>query len=256
MKKIRLTLCSLLVCLIAAFGLSTVVSAAAAPVCLKEQTLRFQKIADWNSGYGIDGTGLDGTVVEQDLYIGNLSPSAVVTNVKSSNKNFTAEKVKGLNAIRVDRKDYEHIIKNGEKTTISFTVKQNGKTYKLSSRVTFMRFKTVFKNFKLGSKDYFAEFSGFRQPVVKLAKRGTVKLQINPAAGYEIDDISITYSGSGASSYKTVKNGSRVSLKNALSISVQYHTTKKPAYYQAPGKGYLYGMTASPLHYWFTVRLK
>lgn len=250
MKKIRLILCSLLICLVAAFGVPAVVNAAAAPVCLKQQTLRFQKIGDWNNG------GVQGTVVEESLYIGNLSESAVVTNIKSSNKNFTAQKIQGLNAIRVDRKDYDHIIKNGEKTTISFTVKQNGKTYKLSSKVTFMRFKTVFKNFKLGSTDYYAAFSGYRQPMVKLAKRGTVKLQINPAAGYVIDSIGISYSGSGDSSFKTVKNGSKVSLKNAQSMTVEYHTTKQPAYYKAPGKGYNYGMTASPLHYWFSVRLK
>ena len=76
------------------------------------------------------------------IYIKNLSRSAVITNVKSSNKYYTASKAAGLNAVYVQTTSDSgpiHYVKDGEKTKLRFTVKQNGKSYNLSCAVTFKK---------------------------------------------------------------------------------------------------------------------
>lgn len=98
----------------------------------KKATLRYLK---WTN-YVVDGREKFSTIAWDPLYIGNLSGSAVITNIKSSNKHFTARKGVGVNAIYVEEKP-DYVIKDGIKTTISFNVTQNGRTYKLSSRITF-----------------------------------------------------------------------------------------------------------------------
>ena len=139
MKKLRFVLCSLLAFLLIATSIPVVTEAAAKPVCQKATTLHYQ--------YSV-GT----TVIMESLYIGNLSRSAKVTGIRSSNKNIKAQLGRlCYNAIWIDKKDSGRRIKDGEQTTISFKVKQNGKTYKLSSRITFKRFDQVFKSFKIKS---------------------------------------------------------------------------------------------------------
>ena len=79
------------------------------------------------------------------IYIKNLSRSAVITNVKSSNKYYTASKAAGLNAVYVTTSDYNsiHDVEDGEKTKLRFTVKQNGKSYNLSCAVTFKKLQWI-----------------------------------------------------------------------------------------------------------------
>ena len=67
----------------------------------------------------VDGREKFSTLAWDPLYIGNLSGSAVITNIKSSNKHFTARKGEGVNAIYVEEKP-DYVIKDGIKTTISF----------------------------------------------------------------------------------------------------------------------------------------
>lgn len=102
--------------LLIATSIPVVTEAAAKPVCQKATTLHYQYNAS-------------GTVTMESLYIGNLSRSAKVFGIRSSNKNIQA-KVNGLcyNAIWIDRKNSSHHIKDGEKTTISFIKEQ---AYKL-----------------------------------------------------------------------------------------------------------------------------
>ena len=72
----------------------TAVSAAAkAPQCPKKQTLEFYYAYISGNELPTEGDGY--------IYIKNLSRSAVITNVKSSNKYYTASKAAGLNAIFV-----------------------------------------------------------------------------------------------------------------------------------------------------------
>ena len=115
MKKLRFVLCSLLAFLLIATSIPVVTEAAAKPVCQKATTLHYQ--------YSV-GT----TVIMESLYIGNLSRSAKVTGIRSSNKNIKAQLGRlCYNAIWIDKKDSGRRIKDGEQTTISFKVKQNEK---------------------------------------------------------------------------------------------------------------------------------
>ena len=110
MKKTRNILVSLLTCLFVILAVPATVSAAAkAPQCPKKQTLEFYRAY---TSYGEILTDGDGYI-----YIKNLSRSAVITNVRSSNKYYTASKAAGLNAIYVQTTSgSDHYVKDGEKT--------------------------------------------------------------------------------------------------------------------------------------------
>lgn len=91
MKKLRFVLCSLLAFLLIATSIPVVTEAAAKPVCQKATTLHYQ--------YSV-GT----TVIMESLYIGNLSRSAKVTGIRSSNKNIKAQLGRlCYNAIWIDK---------------------------------------------------------------------------------------------------------------------------------------------------------
>lgn len=111
MKKTRNILVSLLVCLFVILAVPTAVSAAAkAPQCPKKQTLEFYNAYISGNEMPTEGDGY--------IYIKNLSRSAVITNVKSSNKYYTASKAAGLNAVFVQTtsdSDSIHDVKDGEK---------------------------------------------------------------------------------------------------------------------------------------------
>ena len=239
MKKYFKKLTAILVVLVMLLASVPASAQTTRPVCQKATTLHYQI----NEG----GT----KVVIESLYIGNLSSSAAVTGITSSNKNFQAKK-SGLasNAIWISQKS-NHNIKDGEKTTINFKVKQNGKTYKLSSKITFKKFDQVFKSFKIGNKDYSSAFAGYWGTKTKIAGK-TAKIQVTPASGYKIDKITAYY-WHGGENYedKKIRNGSKISTKDLMYIYVYYHPTKKAAYFKEPANPAL-----SPFNYEFHVRLE
>ena len=244
MKRTRNILCSLLASLLVILALPVVVSAASKePACPKKVTLEYYGCYMNNTQQRTVGSGY--------IYIKNLSTTARITNVKSTNKHYTATRVKGLNAILVDEKqdgnmpDFDYEVKNGEKTTISFNVIQNGKKYKLSCQVTYKKHEAVFKTFKVGSKDLTSLVKGnWMVSYKKLSKNGKQKIDIRTTKNYKIDSIEVTYQNGQKYTSKIIKNGSRISLKNATGICVNYHTTVKPKYYKNPTvgyRGYFYG---------------
>ena len=222
MKKYFKKLTAILAVLVMLLVSVSVSAQTAKPVCQKATTLHYQI----NEG--------ETKVVMESLYIGNLSSSAAVTGITSSNKNFQAKKSSlTSNAIWVGQKS-NHNIKDGEKTTIRFKVKQNGKTYKLSSRITFKKFDQVFKNFKIGNKDYASDFAGYWGTKTRITGK-TVKVQVTPASGYTIDKITAYY-WHGGENYedKKIRNGSKISTKDLMYIYVYYHPVKKAAYFREP----------------------
>lgn len=68
-----------------------------------------------------------------ELALGNLSSKAVITNLKSSNRHIEAVADVPYKKIYLSASS----LKNGEKTVLSFTVKQNRKTYRLSCQGDF-----------------------------------------------------------------------------------------------------------------------
>ena len=244
MKKTRNILVSLLACLFVILAVPTAVSAAAkAPQCPKKQTLEFYCAYINGNEQPTEGDGY--------IYIKNLSSSAVITNVKSSNKYYTASKAAGLNAVYVTTSDYNsiHDVEDGEKTKLRFTVKQNGKSYNLSCAVTFKKHSRVFKSVKIGSKNYAALAKGHWTVRDKgTAPKSKVKITVKTVKNYKVDSIEIFYKNKS----KKIKNGRKVSLKNATTICINYHITAKPKYYKRPTagyRGYFFGGTVkSPLY--------
>lgn len=245
MKKTRNILVSLLACLFVILAVPTAVSAAArAPQCPKKQTLEFYNAYISGNEMPTEGDGY--------IYIKNLSRSAVITNVKSSNKYYTASKAAGLNAVFVQTtsdSDSIHDVKDGEKTKLRFTVKQNGKSYNLSCVVTFKKHSRVFKSVKIGSKNYAALAKGHWTVRDKgTAPKSKVKITVKTVKNYKVDSIEIFYKNKS----KKIKNGRKVSLKNATTICINYHITAKPKYYKRPTagyRGYFFGGTVkSPLY--------
>ena len=142
---------------------------------------------------------------------------------------------------------------DGEQTTISFKVKQNGKTYKLSSRITFKRFDQVFKSFKIGNKEYASDFAGYWGTEAQI-KGKTAKIQVAPAAGYKIDKIVAYYWHGGENDEsRKIKNGSKVALKDLMFIYVYYHPVKTPAYFNIKN---MENPKMSPFNYEFHIRVK
>ena len=244
MKKTRNILVSLLACLFVILAAPTAVSAAAkAPQCPKKQTMEFYNAYISGNEMPTEGDGY--------IYIKNLSRSAVITNVKSSNKYYTASKAAGLNAVYVTTSDYNsiHDVEDGEKTKLRFTVKQNGKSYNLSCAVTFKKHSRVFTSIKIGSKDYAALAKGHWMVEDKgTAPKSKVKITVKTVKNYKVDSIEICYKNNKS---QKIKNGGKVSLKNAASIYINYHITAKPQYYKSPTagyRGYFFGGTVkSPL---------
>lgn len=98
------------------------------------------------------------------IYIKNLSPKAKVANVRSSNKYANACKRTDVNldaiSLDIDIMSALQHAKPGTKTTVSFNVRRNGKTYKLSCKVTFKNRPNIIKSFKVRNQNYAALFLG------------------------------------------------------------------------------------------------
>lgn len=234
----------IIMCVMTLFSVIRVNAATAAPECSKRQTVYYSKtnmIPNGGDWYQLDS-------ISSHIYIKNLSSKATVTNLKSSNKKFRVEKRVGLNAVDValGMEFFQNNlnIKNGETTKISFTVKQNGKTYQLSCGVTFKP-RNVISSMKLGTKDYTKKakvYSGFRLKPTASSAKFSVKL----TSGYVLDQIYVYYKNNYV---KKIKNGSTISnLKNVNTIQVSYYVKSKPKYYTKPTKGFVNGQLKSPLH--------
>lgn len=227
-------LLSFLFCLITVFALTGVKSEAAAkaPSCAKTQTVYI--FTDDNNNVSFDvATGF--------IYIKNLTSNAKITNIKCSNKELMATSVKktkygrDMDAVSV-MQNYNYSygygekcgLKDGTKAKVSFTVKQNGKSYKLSCTIT-LKVASPFKSIKIGNKEYANKVNGYSyKENLKWAKSGNVKISVKMKSGYKVDFLWING--------KKVKNGSTISAKNLKDIDIYYSTTKKPANYKKPAK--------------------
>ena len=231
---------SFLLCLMAAVLLPGFTSEAASkkPVCAKSQTVyiydtKYSQMAD--------------TVYSGYIYIKNLDSKAKITNIKSSNKKIRAYYVNNsfqkMNALSIEPANVTSTnrVKSGEKAKITFTVKQNGKSYKLSCRLTFKKAPSPVKTLKIGNKNYASAFKGKSDKTIKISG-SKVKISMKAASGFKIGKIQASYSNGKT---KKIKNGSKISTKNLTGISVYYSVKKKPTYYQKPKRWS--GLVSSPL---------
>ena len=81
------------------------------------------------------------------------------------------------------------------------------------------------------------------------APKSKVKITVKTVKNYKVDSIEICYKNNKP---KKIKNGGKVSLKNAAAIYINYHITAKPKYYKRPTAGYrgffFGGTVKSPLY--------
>ena len=205
---------------LAGWNLSGVKAAAAAgPSCAKTKTVYFQKqtFPDPVSQKVINSYDLLGT---GELDLKHLSGKAVIRNLKSSNRHIQAV------ADVLYKKIYlsADSLKNGEKTVLSFTVKQNGKSCRLTCKVTF---RTDFiKKAKLGNLDLTRKLNRSVGALrVKTAQK-KAKVTIALPTGYKIVSIRYNYKGQEAGPVwkkaKKLKNGGILSVKKNTVLLIEY----------------------------------
>lgn len=233
-------------------GLRSEAADAKAPSCAKSQTLYF---------YRIGSNNVATTCYSSYIYVKNLAADAQITNVKSSNKKIVAGSIYNVSeyantniaGVSIDTASGSYanpvLPKSGTKSKITFTVKQNGKSYKLSCTVTLKYAPSPVSTFKIGGKDYSSLFRGNvnTDTTFLSVKAKKAKLTFKATSGFKIDSILLAYRSGTAYSSKTVKkSGTTISTKNLSAVLISYHATKKPANYSAPLKWG--GKVPSPLH--------
>ena len=183
-------------------------------------------------------------IPESYIFIRNLDANAKITNIKSSNSKFRAEKREGMNAIGVSATDFERDYV-GLSSTISFRVTQKGRSYNLRCKINVKEKKSPIASFKVGSKEIAGYYSSSYHAQSSKFK-GKNKISIKLAPGYVLDTIEVYSSANGVFKEQRIKNGATVNLKSGDCINVLFHTTKKPANYKVPQKWF--GQVPSPLH--------
>ncbi|MCC8044111.1 MAG: hypothetical protein LIP12_01255 [Clostridiales bacterium] len=239
-SNFKKALLGMLLCITAVLVLGkTNASAASAPKCVSKQTIYYEANPDDLA---------DISPISSYVYIKNLSSSAKIKNIKISNSAFTATKVTGLNAIAISLNEDSMgsmISELPTKAKLTFTVKQNGKSYSLSCALTFKKNPTVVKKITLGSKNYTSALKSHWFIYANKPSGSTAKLSVTMASGYTLKSIDVTYT-TGKSI--TVKNGAKISLKNLSNITLLYKVKTKPTYYKSPTSSYITYNLPSPLY--------
>lgn len=202
------------------------------PSCAKTQTVYVSTSSSSKTKYLQD--------VSANIFIKNLASNAKITSIKSSNKKIIA--YNGLSSDYIPlRGKYIGIspkstgLKPGAKSTISFKVTQNGKTYSLSCKITVKLRPSVFKTLSINGKNYASKFKGVASTTLSVAQK-TGKFSVKMTSGKKLTQILLVQKrANGSPVVKTIKNGSKVSLKKGDYIIVYYKITKKPANYNYTG---------------------
>ena len=228
-KRVKQFICGLAMCMIAVLALPGMKSEAAAkkPTCVKKQTVYLANM-ERPEEYISDGdSDCYTTSISNHIFIKNLSSKAKITNIKSSNKRIKV--TNGFNTKDVRRFKGLFVNANGcrpgDKSKVTFKVKQNGKTYSLSCTVTIKKASSVFKTLSIGGKNYAAKFNGYSERILKLPKNKKVKILVKLKPGMKLIDIIDTSTG------KEIKNGQTVKLKKGDRLWINYRYTKKPTNY-------------------------
>lgn len=259
-KTMKQILCGFLAVLLAVVFVPTAEPQAAAPApsCEKNHTVYLQKengamLLQHTSSY---------------IHIKNLSSKAEVTDVKSSNKNLVAGlsktvggKQMNFKAIAVQKRfgnGEVGVVKNGDKTKITFTVKQNGKTYKLYSNVTFKYAQTPFRHLSLQygttKKDYASAFRGYSTRNINKPNASRIRVYVSTVPGYEVSEITALYQKADGVKFVTVKNGSWISTKDLYHMNFMYRIKKKPVNYSEPEEWG--GTLPTPMHDYVSIHFK
>lgn len=149
-------------------------------------------------------------------------PSDQITNVKSSNtKVATASATK--KGLFGTQKTVSIKAKKPGTTRVSFTVKRKGKTYRLSTKVTVIKY-CPFASVKVGKKDV---TKGLNSKFASASGKFPGTLNIKMASGWKLKSLKIIDYSTEKST--KVKNGSDINLgeDQTLEIVVVHKKTKK-----------------------------
>ncbi len=189
------------------------------------------------------------TIFSSSIFIKDLSKNAKITNIVSSNK--LVEGVAGNHAsykrgpsvnLSTLYKNPKQTIKPGTKVKISFSVKQDGKTYKLSCVVKFIKVPSPAKSFKVGDVEVASQFSG--NDIVKMKHGGIKNISYKSGNGFEIAEVRAYSNKELQNSYmdydlsgnytpvgKVIPNGGEVDTGKIDVLQIYYRPVKKPKYY-------------------------
>ena len=193
--------------------------AAVKPSCVKTKTVYFQKqtFPDPVSqkkivSYDLLGTG--------ELSLKNLSSKAVISNLRSSNRHIQAVADVPYKKIYLSADS----LKNGEKTVLSFTIKQNKKSYRLSCKITF---RTNFvKSAKFGNLDITRKLNQCTGALRLKTSQTKAKVKITLPSDYKIVSIRYNYKGQEAGPIwkkaPKLKNGGTLTIKRNTVLMVEY----------------------------------
>ena len=220
LKKYRLFMIALwTLCLFAGLPFGKVNAAAVRPFCTKAKTVYFQKQTFRDPmtrkniiSYDLLGTG--------EIALGNLSSKAVITNLKSSNRHIEAVADVTYKKIYLSANS----LKNGEKTVLSFTVKQNKKSYRLSCKVTFQT--DFVKSAKFGALDLTRKLNQSTGAVrIKTAQK-KARVRIILPSDYKVVSIRYNYKGQETGpvwkTAKKLKNGGILSVGKDTVLMIEY----------------------------------
>lgn len=231
-RRVRQIICGLAMCMVAVLALPGMESEAAAnkPACVKKQTVYMtrhvppKRVSSNVVGY----TDYMNTVLSSQIFIKNLSADAKITNIKSSNRRikvtngYNTSELNRFKGLYVSVKEY----RPGDKSKISFKVKQNGKTYSLSCTVTVKMQLSVFSKVSIGGKNYASKLKGYGVRELTLPKNKKVKISVKMKSGAKLSSI-VILNNKGTE----IKNGQSVKLKKGDRLLITYKYTKKPANY-------------------------
>lgn len=212
MKRMRRVLLTFIMCFMTVFAFAVTSEAAAKPTCAKSKTVYMGKGWDTNC-VSVGGTSAN-------IVIKNLSKTAKITNIRCSNPKIVAVRFnrsqysKGLivsaaqwQACEDNRSGWSKWRVVEGTTKISFTVKQNGKSYRLSCKYTVKTVPSPLKSLKVNGKQYAAKLKGSNRVKIKVGK-STAK---------------ISFSGNNLKSLKAYyydKNMKKVTVKNNSTVKV------------------------------------
>lgn len=164
-------------------------------------------------------TGANGSSLNnRKIFIANLKNGAKISDVKCSNSKilvFNEGTSLGLDIKgKVVQNNYKsETLTHNEKAKVTFKVRQNGKTYKLTCNVTFKRLANPLSSVTIdGKKCTFSGYSGNFSITASKPKASKVKIKITPRKGYHLTYVEAGYYKQGWAKDDTFefKNGAYV----------------------------------------------
>lgn len=226
-RKLKVSVWSVLVCVMAVFLMPGIRSEAASkkPTCAKCQTRYVRTDTSWYDGHTVAvfdryQKGLPKRTFEEGMGIAikNLSSKAKITSVKSSNPKVLTAKYSS--------KDYKNGIivtfKNFGTSKVTFKVKQNGKTYTLSCKYTFKKTPTPLKSLKVGGKQIASKLTGKTYYSYDTNKK-SVKISYAPKSTVKIGKITYIINE---------KTGKEIKIKNNSTVKIPAKGLRLLIYYR------------------------